>query len=65
MQSIESDEFLAEHNRFLVWNEPDQKWFEWRIVADSNYAVKLLGEDRGSGGRLELYLVEKKNPGRE
>jgi hypothetical protein len=62
VQSLESVEFLAKHDRFLVWNEPDQKWFEWRILTNPNYAVKLLGADRGSTGPLELYLVEKKHP---
>jgi hypothetical protein len=60
VQSVESHEFLAKYNRFLVWNEPDQKWFEWRILNDPNYAVQLLGRDNGSTGPLELYLVEKK-----
>jgi hypothetical protein len=62
VQSVESADFLAKHDRFLVWNEPDQKWFEWRILTDPNYIVKLLGVDRGSTGPLELDLVEKKHP---
>jgi hypothetical protein len=60
VQSVESNEFLSKYNRFLVWNEPDQKWFEWRVLADPSYAVKRLGTDRGlMGNPLELYLVEK------
>jgi hypothetical protein len=59
VQSVESTEFLAKHQRFLVWNEPDQKWFEWRVLIDPSYSVRLLGMDRGSTGPLELYLVEK------
>jgi hypothetical protein len=60
VQSVESNEFLAKYTRFLVWNEPDQKWFEWRVLSDPNYAVRKLGTDRGlMGNPLELYLVEK------
>jgi hypothetical protein len=29
VQTIEGDEFLRAHERFLVWNDPEQKWFEW------------------------------------
>jgi hypothetical protein len=58
VQSVEGDEFLEKHHRFLVWNEPDQKWFEWRVLTDPQYSVRLLGVGQGSTGPLELYLVE-------
>jgi hypothetical protein len=60
VQSVESGEFLAKYDRFLVWNEPDQKWFEWRVLSDPAFRVSLLGVDQGSTGPLELYLVERK-----
>jgi hypothetical protein len=60
VQSVESGEFLSKHNRFLVWNESDQKWFEWRVLSDPNYTVRILGTDRAFRRQLELYLVEKK-----
>jgi hypothetical protein len=60
VQSLEGSEFLAKYNRFLVWNEPDQKWFEWRVLSDPNYTVKSLAVEPGSTGPLELFLVEKK-----
>ncbi len=59
VQSVESQEFLAKHNRFLVWNEPDQKWFDWRILTDSNYAVRLLGRDQGIQGHWNSTLWKR------
>lgn len=57
VQSIEGAEFLAEHRSFLVWDEPDQKWFEWRVLSNPAYRVTQLAEEQGSTGPLRLFLV--------
>ena len=61
INSIQSQEFLEKNNRFLVLNEEDQKWFEWRIKNNPKYEVQSLGiVEQGAGGPLELFLVERK-----
>jgi hypothetical protein len=61
INTIQSQEFLAKFDRFLVLNEKDQKWFEWRVENDPKYRVKSLGTvEDGAYGPLEVFLVEKK-----
>jgi hypothetical protein len=65
IQSVESDDFLKRHDRFLVLNEGDQypfagKWFEARIKSNPGYEVKRLGTVSGVWGPLEVFLVERK-----
>lgn len=60
INTIESEKFLEKHDRFLVFNENDQKWFEWRIQNSDQYKTQLLGADKhGTWGDLKLFLVEK------
>jgi hypothetical protein len=62
INSIQSEEFLAKFDRFLVLNEKDQKWFEWRIENNSRYKIKPLGTVKdGAYGPLGLFLVEARN----
>jgi hypothetical protein len=65
IQSVESDDFLKKHDRFLVLNEGDQypsagKWFEARIKSNPGYEAKRLGTVPGVWGPLEVFLVERK-----
>jgi hypothetical protein len=61
VRSVEGDEFLRTHDRFLVWNDPEQKWFERRVLSDPRWVVTRLGSDQGKWDPLELYLVERRN----
>jgi Dolichyl-phosphate-mannose-protein mannosyltransferase len=61
INTIQSQEFLKKYDRFLVLNEKDQKWFEWRIKNNPKYEVKSLGiADQGVWSPLELFLVKHK-----
>ncbi|GET35667.1 glycosyltransferase family 39 protein [Microseira wollei] len=61
INSIQSQEFIKKYDRFLVLNEKDQKWFEWRIQNHPKYEVKSLGiADLGAWSPLELFLVKRK-----
>lgn len=61
---IQNKDFLGKYDRFLVLNEEDQKWFEWRIKNEPKYKVKSLGiVEQGAVTPLELFLVESKNKG--
>ena len=59
IQSVQGKRFLSEHDRFLVWDEPDQKWFEWRIRSNPAYRVTPIAKEEGSTGPLQLFLVEQ------
>lgn len=60
IQSVQSQAFLSQHDRFLVLNENDQKWFESRIKNDTAYNITSLGTTEGELDSLEMFLVEKR-----
>ncbi|HBE21829.1 MAG TPA: hypothetical protein DDW51_30650 [Cyanobacteria bacterium UBA11367] len=61
INSIQSQDFIKKYDRFLVLNEKEQKWFEWRIKNNPQYEVKSLGiADQGAWSPLELFLVKRK-----
>ena len=58
---MQNQEFLKKYDGFLVLNETDQKWFEWRVQNNPKYTVKSLGiVEQGAVSPLELFLVERK-----
>jgi hypothetical protein len=58
---MQNQDFLKKYDRFLVLNETDQKWFEWRVQNHPKYKVKSLGiVEEGAVSPLELFLVERK-----
>ncbi|HAX78641.1 MAG TPA: hypothetical protein DCY88_23115 [Cyanobacteria bacterium UBA11372] len=61
---IQSQDFIGKYDRFLVLNEEDQKWFEWKIKNNPKYQVKSLGiVEQGAVNPLELLLVQSNNKG--
>ena len=58
---MQNQDFLDKYDRFLVLNETDQKWFEWRVQNNPKYQVKSLGiVEEGAVSPLELFLVDRK-----
>jgi hypothetical protein len=61
INTIQSQEFLKKYDRFLVLNETDQKWFEWKIKNNPKYEVKsLVIAEQGAWSPLELFIVKRK-----
>lgn len=61
INTIQGQDFLAKFDRFLVLNEKDQKWFEWRIENNPQYKVRPLGTvEDGAYGPLGVFLVESR-----
>lgn len=59
IQSVQSSDFLNKYDRFLVMNEDDQKWFEWRVQNNPAYKVQKLGVEQGANAPLTVFLVER------
>jgi hypothetical protein len=43
--AVPMDEFLARHDRFLVFDSPEMRWFDERIRADPRFECRVPGDD--------------------
>ena len=60
IQSVQSSNFLEEHDQFLVLNEADQKWFEERVQNNPDYQIQELGTEQGANDLLTMFFVRRK-----
>ncbi len=58
---LQSDEFLSTTNRFVVMDDSDLKWFEFRILKHPEWKITPIADYRNDPWSGKLWLVERQD----